>query len=108
MPIAAPLKPTGAKRGRPQSRTTPTGSAGRGLARLSGGDGQSNGRSAGDCVPGIANGDGRTLSALQQKSTAVMIKVPKMYPPPLPPRRHPPQEDQEDVRRVRLRQSLRR
>uniref|UniRef100_H2M348 Tudor-knot domain-containing protein n=1 Tax=Oryzias latipes TaxID=8090 RepID=H2M348_ORYLA len=57
VPIAAPLKPTGAKRGRPQSRTTPTGSAGRGLARLSGGDGQSNGRSAGDGVPGIANGD---------------------------------------------------
>lgn len=66
LPVAAPLKPTGAKRGRPSNRTTPTGSAGRGMAKVSAGDGQSNGRSAGDGVPGIANGDGKTQSALTQ------------------------------------------
>ncbi|RVE57675.1 hypothetical protein OJAV_G00218410 [Oryzias javanicus] len=68
LPAAAPLKPTGAKRGRPSNRTTPTGSAGRGLAKASAGDGQSNGRSAGDGVPGIANGDDTPLRRTRRTS----------------------------------------
>ncbi|XP_024126583.1 AT-rich interactive domain-containing protein 4A isoform X2 [Oryzias melastigma] len=68
LPVAAPLKPTGAKRGRPSNRTTPTGSAGRGMAKVSAGDGQSNGRSAGDGVPGIANGDDTPLRRTRRTS----------------------------------------
>uniref|UniRef100_A0A1A7W9S9 AT rich interactive domain 4A (RBP1-like) n=1 Tax=Iconisemion striatum TaxID=60296 RepID=A0A1A7W9S9_9TELE len=51
------VKPTGLKRGRPQIRTPPTSSAGRGILRTSGGEGQSNGKFTRMDSSNLANGD---------------------------------------------------
>uniref|UniRef100_A0A1A8BL12 AT rich interactive domain 4A (RBP1-like) n=2 Tax=Nothobranchius kadleci TaxID=1051664 RepID=A0A1A8BL12_NOTKA len=51
------VKPTGLKRGRPQIRTPPTSSAGRGILRTGGGEGQSNGRFTRMDSSNLANGD---------------------------------------------------
>ncbi|XP_070787236.1 AT-rich interactive domain-containing protein 4A-like [Enoplosus armatus] len=52
------VKPTGAKRGRPQIRTTPTGSAGRSVSKTPSSEGRSNGKSIRMETPSnIANGD---------------------------------------------------
>uniref|UniRef100_A0A4W6G6P9 AT-rich interactive domain 4A n=1 Tax=Lates calcarifer TaxID=8187 RepID=A0A4W6G6P9_LATCA len=54
----AVAKPTGAKRGRPQIRTTPTGSAGRSVSKTPSNEGRSNGRSSRtETTPNMANGD---------------------------------------------------
>ncbi|XP_058472263.1 AT-rich interactive domain-containing protein 4A [Solea solea] len=53
-----PLKPPGAKRGRPQIRTTPTSSAGRSVSKTPSSEGRSNGKSSRTETPsGMANGD---------------------------------------------------
>ncbi|GAA6230260.1 AT-rich interactive domain-containing protein 4A isoform X2 [Lates japonicus] len=54
----AAAKPTGAKRGRPQIRTTPTGSAGRSVSKTPSNEGRSNGKSSRtETTPNMANGD---------------------------------------------------
>lgn len=52
-----PVKPTGAKRGRPQIRTPPTGSAGRSISKTPSSEGRSNGRSRTETPSNMANGD---------------------------------------------------
>ncbi|KAG7460364.1 AT-rich interactive domain-containing protein 4A isoform X1 [Solea senegalensis] len=53
-----PLKPPGAKRGRPQIRTTPTSSAGRSVSKTPSSEGRSNGKSSRtETSSGMANGD---------------------------------------------------
>ncbi|XP_069573177.1 AT-rich interactive domain-containing protein 4A isoform X2 [Brachyistius frenatus] len=49
-------KPTGAKRGRPQIRTTPNSSAGRSVSKTPSSEGRSNGKRT-DTTPNMANGD---------------------------------------------------
>ncbi|XP_036926993.1 AT-rich interactive domain-containing protein 4A isoform X1 [Acanthopagrus latus] len=50
------VKPTGAKRGRPQIRTTPTGSTGRSVSKTPSSEGRSNGRRT-ETPSNMANGD---------------------------------------------------
>lgn len=58
---AMAAKPTGAKRGRPQIRTTPSGLAGRSVSKTPSNEGRSNGRSSRTETPSsIANGDSKT------------------------------------------------
>ncbi|KAI3367367.1 hypothetical protein L3Q82_026177, partial [Scortum barcoo] len=54
-PSMAP-KPTGAKRGRPQSRTTPTSSAGRSISKTPSSEGRANGKRT-ETPSSMANGD---------------------------------------------------
>ena len=55
------VKPTGAKRGRPQIRTTPTGSAGRSVSKTPSSEGRSNGKGSRTETPSnMANGDSKT------------------------------------------------
>ncbi|KAM6918125.1 AT-rich interactive domain-containing protein 4A isoform 2-T2 [Lycodopsis pacificus] len=57
-PPSAASKPPGAKRGRPQIRTTPTGSAGRSVSKTPSTEGQSNGRTGRtETSSNMANGD---------------------------------------------------
>ncbi|XP_044022455.1 AT-rich interactive domain-containing protein 4A isoform X2 [Siniperca chuatsi] len=57
MPSMA-AKPTGAKRGRPQIRTTPTSSAGRSVSKTPSSEGRSNGKSSrAETASNMANGD---------------------------------------------------
>lgn len=51
-------KPTGVKRGRPQIRTTPTGSAGRSVSKTPSNEGRSNGRRT-ETPSNMANGDSK-------------------------------------------------
>lgn len=53
-------KPTGAKRGRPQSRTTPGGPPGRSVSKTPSSEGRSNGRGRTETPSSIANGDSKT------------------------------------------------
>ncbi|XP_054470343.1 AT-rich interactive domain-containing protein 4A [Anoplopoma fimbria] len=53
---SAAVKPPGAKRGRPQIRTTPTGSAGRSVSKTPSSEGRSNGRRT-ETPSNMANGD---------------------------------------------------
>ncbi|XP_037618850.1 AT-rich interactive domain-containing protein 4A [Sebastes umbrosus] len=57
-PSMAAVKPPGAKRGRPQIRTTPTGSVGRSVSKTPSAEGRSNGKSSRTETPSnMANGD---------------------------------------------------
>ncbi len=116
------LKPTGAKRGRPQIRTTPTGSVGRSVSKTPSNEGRSNGKRT-ETPSSMANGDSKThwaCSDLQSQlidfysltvrcvCVCVCVRVrradsPLMCPPLC---RHSSQENQENVGYVRLRQSV--
>ncbi|XP_062252897.1 AT-rich interactive domain-containing protein 4A isoform X2 [Platichthys flesus] len=54
----AAVKPPGAKRGRPQMRSTPPGSAGRSVSKTPSSEGRSNGKSRTETSSSLANGDG--------------------------------------------------
>ncbi|KAM6969654.1 AT-rich interactive domain-containing protein 4A isoform 1-T2 [Tautogolabrus adspersus] len=51
------VKPTGAKRGRPQTRTPPTGPPGRSVSKTPSNEGRSNGRSRAETASSMSNGD---------------------------------------------------
>ncbi|XP_041668616.1 AT-rich interactive domain-containing protein 4A isoform X2 [Cheilinus undulatus] len=53
----AVLKPTGAKRGRPQTRTPPTGPSGRSVSKTPSNEGRSNGRNRTETTSSMSNGD---------------------------------------------------
>lgn len=60
-PLAMVAKPTGAKRGRPQIRTTPASSAGGSVSKTPSNEGRSNGKSSRTETPSsLANGDSKT------------------------------------------------
>jgi len=102
-PPSAASKPPGAKRGRPQTRTPPTGSAGRSVSMTPSTEGRSNGRSSKTETPSnMANGDSeRPVCPSACLSAWLSLTCPPLC-------RHSPQEDQEDVGFVRLRQSVER